>query len=406
MKPSLPRAILCAVLWFALAMAPALAAGPSFELTVAAGGHDRANTPVVVLLPAAADANSVALTDADGNRLDAQLTAPGLLRDSAAGQRELHFILPSLKKGRTLKLTAAIGGGGGDPGGETFAWQRVPGEYCELSLGDRPVVRYICKTLTEENREEAYKVFHHLYDPAGTRLVTKGSGGLYPHHRGLFFGYCNVGYGNGRKADTWSGHNTPQTHGGVLAEEAGPVLGRHLLDVQWRGKDREVYLHEKRELCVYNTPGGRLIEFASRLVSAGGPIKLDGNAPHAGFHFRADQEVAAGTEKLTYYVRPDGKGEMGRARASAMDLPWDAISFVLGETRYTLAYLDRPTNPKPVEYNERTYGRFGSFFKYELDDGKDLQVDYRVWLQDGEMTVEQVAALSADFVDPVQVTFR
>jgi len=41
-----------------------------------------------------------------------------------------------------------------------------------------------------------------------------------------------------------------------------------------------------------------------------------------------------------------------------------------------------------------------------LNDGKDLLVGYRLWLQEGEMTVDQAAALSADFVDPPAVTVR
>jgi hypothetical protein len=159
-------------------------------------------------------------------------------------------------------------------------------------------------------------------------------------------------------------------------------------------------------LTVYKVPGGVLVEFASRLASTSGRIKLDGGSAHAGFQFRAAQEVAANTRDLTCYLRPDGKGELGQARGKAMNLPWDAISFVLGQQRYTVLYLDKPTNPKPVEYNERTYGRFGSFFPYELDEGKDLEVNYRLWLQEGEMTVERASALSADFVQPVQVGVR
>jgi hypothetical protein len=405
-----------ALLLSALLAAPALGAGLTYRLTVKAGKHDRLNTPVCVLLQEAqqqanldpkmlAEARSVRLTDAAGNELPAQLTPPGLLHASldrpGVVARELHFILPSLKKGESLELTAVLSSDPPPP--PRFTWKNEPGQYAELICGTRPVVRYMCKTLDPDNLEETYKVYHHLYDPAGKRLVTKGPGGKYPHHRGLFFGYCNVTHGDGQKANTWSGHNTPQTHGGILAEEAGPVMARHLAAVEWRANQKDVYLNEKRELTVYNVPGGTLIGFASRLATAGGKVTLDGNAPHAGFHFRADQEVAAETEKLTYYLRPDGKGELGQARASAQDVPWDAISFVLGEDRYTVLYLDKPDNPKPVEYNERTYGRFGSFFKYELDEGKDLEVDYRIWLQDGEMTVEEAAALSIDFVEPVEV---
>jgi hypothetical protein len=395
---------LAAVVLCCLSAGPAIAAGESCRLTVKAGNHDRVNVPVRVLIPAAAEAKSVALTTAEGKSLVAQLTAPSLLNNTETGKRELHFILPSLEKGKSLELTAVLSPEAAADGG--FAWEEQPGEFAELSYGDRPVTRYICKKLTDENREEAYKVYHHLYNPAGTQLVTKGPGGKYPHHRGIFFGYRDVFYGDGRKAGTWSGRNTPETHGGFLATEAGPVLGRHLAAVEWRGSDNEVYLNERRELAVYNVPGGTLLEFTSRLQTAGGKIRLDGNAPHAGFHFRAPQEVAEKTTNLTYYLRPDGKGELGQARASDNDLPWDAISFVLGDDRYTVLYLDKPTNPKPVEYNERTYGRFGSFFRYELDEGKDLEVNYRLWLQDGEMTVEQAAALSADFVEPVQLSTR
>jgi len=380
-----------------------LAAGDTIRLSVGAGDHDRVNTPVCVPVDAPAGAKSVTLTDVAGNPIPAQLTAPGLLGDGARGKSELHFVLPSLKRGESLRMEAAFSA---DPPPKGFAWKGVPDEYAELSLGNRPVLRYMCLKLTDANREDAFKVYHHLYNPAGTRLITKGPGGKYTHHRGLFFGYCQVTYGEGRRADTWSGRGTPETHAAFLADEAGPVLGRHLVEVDWQGSDKKPYLKEQRELTVYNTPGGNLIEFASRLSTTGGKVKLDGNAPHAGFQFRADQEVAEASEKMTCYLRPDGKGQMGQARAKAFDLPWDAISFVLGEDRYTVLYLDRPENPKPAEYNERTYGRFGSFFRYELDEGKDLRVRYRVWVQDGEMTVEEAAALHDDFVAPPAVTVR
>jgi hypothetical protein len=379
------------------------AAGDRLELTVHAGQHDRTGTPVCVLVDAPADAKSVELHDVDGNKIAAQLTARGLLNENAQGKSELHFLAPALQQGASVKLTAQFLG---KPAAGEFSWKKVPGEYAELVCQSRPMIRYMCKTLTDETREEAYKVYHHVYNPSGNAFITKGPGGKYPHHRGLFLGFNNISHGEGRRANTWSGQNTPQTHAGSLAEEAGPVLGRQLVAVEWRGSGGEVYLNEKREVAVFNASGGTLIEFASQLTTAGGKVKLDGNAAHAGFQFRAHQEVAEGTEKLTYYLRPDGKGELGQARATAFDLPWDAISFVLAEDRYTVAYIDRPENPKPTEYNERTYGRFGSFFPYELDDDKDLTVKYRVWVQDGEMTVEKATALSNDFVRPPKVTIE
>jgi hypothetical protein len=80
------------------------------------------------------------------------------------------------------------------------------------------------------------------------------------------------------------------------------------------------------------------------------------------------------------------------------------MSFVLGGKRYTVAYLDHPKNPKEARFSEREYGRFGSYFEYDLDDGKTLNVRYRLWLQEGLMKPDAVAALSSDFIEPVTVT--
>ena len=74
---------------------------------------------------------------------------------------------------------------------------------------------------------------------------------------------------------------------------------------------------------------------------------------------------------------------------------------MLDDQRYTCCYLDRPDNPKESRFSERDYGRFGSYFEYDLHQGKPLRVNYRLWLQPGEMTVDQVERLDDDFVHAV-----
>ncbi len=405
---SLPAAALL-VLW----ATSARAAPETCELTLNAGGHDRTDTPVCVVVSPPLAAKSVVLADGTGKALPAQLTAPGLLSEAPAEARELHFVLPALKRGETLKLTATFSP---QAPSEGFAWKNTPGEYAQLSYLDQPVMRYMCRALDESSkaaRELTYKVFHHVYNPAGTRLVTKGAGGKYTHHRGVFYGFNRTTYGDGRRADIWhcSG-DTHQSHEGFLAAETGPVLGRHQIAVDWHGQGKHVFAKERRELTVYRVPGGRLIEFASRLRPSGGKVRLDGDPQHAGFQFRAAQEVADGDQKLTYYLRPDGKGRPGgtrnwtRGKDECANLPWNAMSFVIDGDRYTAVYVDKPSNPKEARYSERTYGRFGSYFEYDLEEGEQLAVNYRIWVQDGEMTAEQAAALSADFVEPVAVTAR
>ncbi len=55
-----------------------------------------------------------------------------------------------------------------------FRWTEQPTEHLELSYGDRPVLRYMMKPLDEKNREQTYKVYHHVYSPDGKQIITKG----------------------------------------------------------------------------------------------------------------------------------------------------------------------------------------------------------------------------------------
>src|SRR5204863_3971825 len=166
----------------------------------------------------------------------------------------------------------------------------------------------------------------------------------------------------------------------------------------------------EREVPVYNVPGGQLIEFDSRLRSPAGPVRLDGDPQHAGFHFRAHIDVDAKTSKETIFIRPDGVGKPGetrnwdpQTRQGPVNMPWNAMSFVLGGKRYTAAYLDHPGNPKEARFSEREYGRFGSYFEYTIEKDKPLTVTYRLWLQEGLLRPEEVAALSHNFLEPIQV---
>jgi hypothetical protein len=422
------RCILIAALSALLLPAGARAAGKEFDVTVAAGKTDRTNTPVCMPLSVTKDLAKnewATLRTPDGKVIYGQLTAPGLTTESIKGEkgelrRDLHFLLPSLKAGESLTLKV-------DAAPElkrtpmTFAWHDKPGEYSELTYGDRPVLRYIDVPFDDsgkEKREETFKVYHHLYDPAGKAIITKGPGGLYTHHRGIFYGFkATYEAPDGTKvtADTW--HCPPPSgdpkkpsleahleHEKILSSEAGPVLGRHRVQIGWFGRGKYRFAVEEREITIYNVPGGELVEFASKLTPVKGTVHVDGDPQHAGFHFRAVNEVDKNKEQ-TYFLRPFGKGEMGKETnypqdKKMVDLPWNVMSFVVGGKRYTAAYLDRPENPKEARYSERTYGRFGSYFVADCDAKKPLLVDYRLWLQEGEMTKAGVEALSADFVTP------
>jgi methane monooxygenase PmoA-like len=402
-----------------LAAGSAFGASSSLDLTVAAGRHERNNVPVRVPISRAQIGDerivSATLYRADGQLIPAQWTGPSLTSNSAG---ELHFVLPHLGAGESLRLKATLSSQPARTAG--LIWRDQPGHHADLMFGERKIVTYHYERLDEStptSRVRTYKVFHHVFSPNGDRIIT---GGLNddpkvhsPHHRGIFYGFNRITYGNGRKADTW--HCTDgafQRHERFLASEQGPVLGRHRVEISWHGKDA-AFAEEERELTVYHVPGGHLIEFASRLRSTSGRVQIDGDPQHAGFQFRAHNDVDAYTTNQTIFIRPDGVGKPAetrnwdpQSRKGPVNMPWNAMSFVLGDKRYTVAYLDRPENPKEARFSEREYGRFGSYFEYTIETDTPLTVNYRLWLQEGLMKPEEVAALSANFVEPVKVTMH
>jgi hypothetical protein len=345
----------------------------------------------------------------------------------------LHFFLPSAYKGGEIAVSPT----GVEPRKEaSFTWQTKPNEFAELRFGDKPVARYICKPYdnsTTANRDKTYKVFHHLYDPSATRFITNGGDtnepmpknpkdNLYPHHRGLMYAFNQITFDGNKKCDTWHAKpgDTHESHEGFLSSEAGSVLGRHRVAIDWHGPSKEVFAKEERELTFYKIGNGTLVEFASRLKSTNGLVKLQGDPQHAGFQFRAHNDLhEQKNDKQTYYLRPDGKGALGDTRnwdvkskdggkmnKLTVNLPWDAMSFVVDGKRYTAAYFNNPSNPGESRWSERDYGRFGCYFEYDLTPDRPLVVNYRVWLQDGEMTGDQVAAMSKAFVQPPKVTVK
>ena len=396
-----------------------LGASSSFDFTVDAGQHERHNVPVRVPIARAHLNNervaSITVSRADGQLIPAQWTGPGLT-SSAAG--ELHFILQHLAAGASVRLKATLSTQAPSTAGG-FTWRDQPGHHTDLIFGGRPVMTYHYERLDEStpaSRVRTYKVFHHVFSPKGDRIVTNGllddPKVHSPHHRGIFYGFNRITYGDGKTADTWHCIDGAfQQHERFLASEQGPVLGRHRVQISWHGKDA-AFAEEERELTIYNVPGGHLIEFASRLRSTSGRVRIDGDPQHAGFHFRAHNDVDAFTAQETIFIRPDGVGKPGETRnwdpetrQGPVNLPWNAMSFVLGGQRYTVACLDHPKNPKEARFSEREYGRFGSYFEYTIENNP-LTVNYRLWLQEGLMQVKDVAALGSDFLEPVKVTLH
>lgn len=402
---SLAVALLCAL--------PLVSQDRKATIEVVGGKDDVRNVLVVVPISArvVGDTHAVSVTGPDNKPLLAQL-APARLH--AAASPELTVLVPELKAGQTLKLTAAFGIGA--KAVQQFEWKEVDGLE-QLQYGDRPVLRYFHKTfdkaLYEKGKEIANpstKPYHHLFAADGKTIVTNSNQGQYPHHRGIYFGFNNISY-EGKKADVWHCRGGEHTaHEKVLNATAGPLFGRHLLQIAWTGTDGKVFANERRELTAYHVGDATVIDFASELTTTLEKVRLDGDPQHAGFHFRANSAMEKNA-KETVFIRPDGKGKPGeeknwlpKGKAGPVNLPWNAMNFGLDGKRYTVVYLDHPGNPKEARQSERCYGRIGTYFEYDLTPDKPLKVRYRLWFQEGEPTVEQCEALSRTFVNPPSAT--
>lgn len=423
-----PRYFLAAVFVSLLLTGELAAETTQYQIEISPGDLARNRLPVCVdvTVPEGLAKATVATAKlANGTEIPCQVTQPNLLHPPMhlrlkEVHRQIWCVPEMLEAGTpvTLKVTISDEQKPTEP---LFSWTNTSGKYADLAFGGRLLLRYMYEPLDDSNearRGETYKVYHHIFDPSGKQLLTKGPGGLFPHHRGLFFGFNRISYDGGKKADTW--HCTGkahQSHMEFVSEEAGPVLGRHVVKVGWHGQDGEVFAEEERELTVYRQPMegdrpiGTLIEFASILRTTGSEIKLDGDPQHSGVQFRASQEVPDKTKGQTYYLRTTGIGKPGEYRnwpdqKDQVNFPWKGMSAVIGDRRYTVANLDRPENPKESRFSERDYGRFGSYFVYTVTPEKPLRLNYRFWVQPGEMTTEQIDALAKDFTTPVRVTVK
>jgi len=419
----------------AAAQAPANAPAPpraAWKLEVFSGDVDRSNLPLrarVVLPPglAAADGETVKLKLADGSRVDGQLVPPGVLstgespsptaaggnaaEPAAATSRDVIFVLPKLPAGSRVELQAELPAtvNGKDP---RLQWTEAEGSS-SLLLGGKPLLRYEMPAYddtSEEARAKTYKPFHHVFDPATGIRLTKGDGGVFPHHRGIFFGYNRITHGDGlaTASDCWHCKGRArQEHREIREQVAGSVAALQRVVIEWIGSDGRPLLEETRDLAAVPVRHGTVIEFASRL-EADAFVKLDGDPQHAGVHFRAANEVAETTKKETYYLRPDGRGTPGEFRnwpqdRSYVDAAWHAASFVVGGQRFTVLRVNRPGNPGEARLSERDYARFGSYFEHELAPEAPLLVGYRFWVQPGDMTVEEAARIAADYARPAEV---
>jgi hypothetical protein len=271
---------------------------------------------------------------------------------------------------------------------EEYSWVRTGDQSIKLQYNGQPLIQYEHPVYDRDDAEHTKKPFHHVFDPLSDHLITKGPGGLYSHHRGIFFGYNHV-YVNDGRVDIWHANDGERSeHVEVIREITGPAAGGHVLKIHWKDRSGDTFIEETRDVRVsQHTDNSFFIDFKSVLNPVHGPVRLEGDLQHAGVQFRAAQYVADNAES-TVFIRPDRWSDLPPDEEldeeNWNDLPWNAMNFNIEGNEYTVAYLSHPANPGGSEMSERRYGRFGQFFPYHLTEDNPLELRYRFWIISGE----------------------
>ncbi len=338
-------------------------------------------------------------TSRGGARIYGKLI-PGQIVKSNDKKVELWWLVPRAEVGKTTRWTAALNRRE-KADKDVFSWKDKEEDYLDLLFGGRKVTRYMYAydTSSPQRTFETYKPLHHVFDVQGKNLLTNGPDGehpytkgiKYPHHRGLFIGWNKLTFG-GRQYDLWHMKEAHQVHQDFLELAAGPVLAKSKTLIHWNDKNGEPIIAEQRTTTVFrqSDPTVLLLDFHTKLKAVRGDVFLNGDPEHAGFQYRAHDDVAKGDKevKATYLFHKDGIDPKKN-----YNLPWAAMSYGLNDRRYSVQHMNHPGNLEPTIYSAyRDYGRFGAFFKEEIPTGKTLTLRYRIWVGRGEMPKRQELA--------------
>jgi len=392
-----------------------------FRLVVSPSVVDLINVPVhtTIRLPddfthIPVEEISVILQDQDKPGKD----VPGqiLMSNDKGGSRvQLWWILPKAEVGEESRWVATLSREKKESQG-SFSWEDLPGEYLDLILNGRKVIRYMYTfdDSSPERLHETYKPFHHVFDLEGKNLLTKGPGGLYTHHRGIFIGWNKLEF-RGERLDLWHMDGGVQKHRKFLHKTAGPILARSESLIHWTDKEGVSMIAEQREITVFQQPSPTviLLEFRTKLKAVNGDVFLNGDPEHGGFQFRTHNDISKGSERAQNRDLKDYEDirarylfhEEGTDPRKDRNLPWVAMCFGLNDRHYTVQHMNHPDNPKPTVYSAyRDYGRFGAFFKQRIKESETLALRYRIRVIEGKLpNREKMEAKYLSFSNPPKV---
>jgi len=271
------------------------------------------------------------------------------------------------------------------------------GKHLDILAGDKTLVRYMYEydTSTDEKKHATYKPYLHVFDSEGQAPITKGAGGQFTHHRGIFIGWSKLGF-NGKTYDRWHMKTGAIVHQEFGDQETKEDVASFVSKTHWHDDNKKPLLDEARKMTVWIPGEGwarMVVFFESRLTAAYGDVSLKGDPEHAGIQYRPANEV---NKKKTKYLFPKEEITTGNVKKHK-DLAWIAETYWLGDKAHSVVQFNHPTNPKGTVHSAyRDYGRFGSFFEKEIKKGESLTVNYAFAIVDGELPARSEIQKASD----------
>lgn len=268
----------------------------------------------------------------------------------------------------------------------------------DLTIGGVPWAKTVITPYddsSKKSREETYKVYTHLMDFAGEEPITKGAGGQFTHHRGLFIGWRITTVGD-KKFDTWHVTDCYQQFTGKMKLDRGPDFDIQTLGIEWRGNDGTQIFDEERTIAIRpGADGMRIFDFTSVLTAPTADVTLRGDSHHAGMQVRLSNEVNE-HQKDTVYILPEGAKLLDNDEVSGAW--WAVCNAKIGGKPYWVMHMTPPDNPGGVDlYSIRPYARFGAFFQPDVKKGEPLTLTFRVIVSEQPIDQAKAAALYAEY---------
>ena len=291
------------------------------------------------------------------------------------------------------------------PAAAAFELKDTPGVHLDVTLDGRIVARwmYAYDNSNPERLHETYKPYLHVFNTEGTKPITKGAGGKFSHHRGIFCGWkVNVA---GKTYDFWHIMRDLRNCQKNLDKPSHLMLHQEFLDrkaaadqasftalIHWNDPAGNVLIKEARTLVFTRRPAPAIIQvdLVTRLTAVAGDAKFGGDPEHAGVQYRPANEVDA---KKTRYLFPAGVTDVKKER----DLPWAASRHIIEGKTYSVLHVNHPANPKGTVYSAyRDYGRFGAYPKFDVKKGGTQVLRYRFLIMQGDLPTQAMLEKESD----------